>query len=253
MRSIFALTTIALALTACNKADDHVHDGPNFSHQGHMEAPDHHRTHGDEAHDTEIYTSREESVGYEREEGYVASSEFEQNRRATNTVDSDVDRRDAISAESQEFLREAASAGATEVELGRIAAQRAHNDRVRDYGQRMVTDHSSANEDLERVARDVGVQVSSEPNPHHDSMIDRVANEQGESFDREYLNMMVNDHQKVVTKFEEQAQNGPDPEVKAFAQRTLPTLREHLRLARDLADDLDLGDTQARLEDGEGD
>jgi putative membrane protein len=133
------------------------------------------------------------------------------------------------------FFNEAATGGMAEVELGRLAAQKAQNPDVKRFGERMVTDHSKVNEELKQLAGRKGVTVPATPTAEQKEEMDRLAKLSGPAFDREYMKMMVEDHDKDVKAFQEQAANASDPDVKSFASKTLPTLEEHQKLAHDIA------------------
>jgi putative membrane protein len=134
-----------------------------------------------------------------------------------------------------DFLREASMGGLMEVTLGRMARERAASPDVRQFGQRMIDDHTRANADLMTLARSTGVNPPKTLDAEHQQMVDRVSGLIGEAFDREYMRMMVQDHIKDVSQFERQAANAGNAEISLFAQRTLPVLRQHLEMARDIA------------------
>jgi putative membrane protein len=133
------------------------------------------------------------------------------------------------------FAREAARDGQMEIEAGRLAMSKASNADVRAFGQRMVNDHSSANVDLRRVASMRGMTLAEDMSDEQRGHMDELSRLSGAEFDRRYMQMMVQDHQKAVQKFENEANNGQDSAVRDFAARMLPTLREHLKMAQDLA------------------
>lgn len=153
-------------------------------------------------------------------------------RRDSKLV-SDADRRATPSGEM--FVREAAEDGMTEVELGRMAAAQGQDERVRRFGQRMFDDHGKVNQELRDLARDEGISLPIDPTAKVRSMKDRFSGLSGETFDRRYMEQMVEDHETDVRKFEQEARDNPNPRVRAFADRTLPALREHLREAREIA------------------
>jgi putative membrane protein len=130
------------------------------------------------------------------------------------------------------FMVQAADGGITEVQLGRLATQRAGDPAVRDFGQRMVVDHGRANTELIQIARQQGVALPNDMSPEHRALYDRLAVMSGPDFDRAYMRTMVDDHTKDVADFQREAQTGRDPMVRAWAARTLPVLQEHLRLAQ---------------------
>jgi putative membrane protein len=137
--------------------------------------------------------------------------------------------------QDEKFFVEAASGGMLEVELGRLATERATSAEVKAFGQRMVTDHGRANQQLLQIAVAQGKTAPKEMLPEHRQHRDQLARLKGAEFDRMYMQHMVQDHKKDVSEFEKQAANGSDPALRSFAQETLPVLREHLTLAQTLA------------------
>ncbi len=140
-----------------------------------------------------------------------------------------------ISPQDQKFLKEAAAGGMEEVKLGQLAVQKAANTDVKSFGQRMVDDHSKANDRLKQLAAQKGVALSSALPPDMKNDIDRLTKLSGAAFDKMYMSMMVKDHKKDVSEFEKETSKADDANVKSFAQQTLPTLREHLQMAESVA------------------
>lgn len=138
----------------------------------------------------------------------------------------------------EDFVKEAASAGLMEVELGRYAEQNAMNPRVRNFGTMMVRDHSKANDELKAVASQKNLQVPSTMEDSHMNKLNELKKKTGAEFDKEYMKEMVDDHEKDVDNFRKQSENGSDPDVKAFASRTLPILQMHLDSAKSIRDAL---------------
>lgn len=130
------------------------------------------------------------------------------------------------------FVHEAAIGGLAEVELGRLATQNASSDDVKQFGQRMVDDHGKANDELKALAAKKGITLPTELDQKHQALRDRLAKQQGAAFDKAYMSEMLSDHQKDVAAFQREAKSGSDPDVKAWAQKTLPTLQEHLKMAK---------------------
>lgn len=133
-----------------------------------------------------------------------------------------------------DFVRDAARGGMAEVALGRLAEQQGADDRVKEYGRRMVADHGQKNDELARIATGKGMTPPAEPTAQQRADAQRLGRLNGEAFDRAYARQMVVDHRKTVALFEKQARSGRDPELKDFAERTLPALREHLQMAQQL-------------------
>jgi putative membrane protein len=134
----------------------------------------------------------------------------------------------------QQFLRQAASDGLAEVQLGTMAARQAASPEVQRFGQRMVTDHTKANQELMALAQSKHISIPKDIDKEHQKTAEALAKQEGASFDREYLRHMVTDHEKAVQLFSRVAQEGKDADIKAFASKTLPTLQEHLQMARQL-------------------
>ena len=130
------------------------------------------------------------------------------------------------------FVEKAAIGGMAEVELGNLAQQKAASDQVKQFGARMVTDHSKANDELKQIASTKGVQLPSALDDQHKTEMDRLQTMSGADFDKAYMSHMVDDHKQDVAEFKKEANGGKDGDVKGFAAKTLPTLEEHLKLAQ---------------------
>jgi len=140
-----------------------------------------------------------------------------------------------MTASERMFIRKAAEGGKAEVELGKLAQEKAASPEVKQFGERMVNDHSKANDQLKEVAQKEGVTLPTKLDAKDAATKARLEKLSGEAFDRAYMKDMVADHKTDVAEFEREARSGSDPDLKAFAQKTLPTLREHLRMASDAA------------------
>lgn len=140
-----------------------------------------------------------------------------------------------IADSDRDFITEAASGGQMEVELGRIATKNAAAKRVKEFGQRMVTDHGKADAQLKQIAAKKGVTLPAKPAEDHHAKMEELSRLKGEEFDRAYMQEMVDDHEHDVDAFREASKEAKDPDVKSFAAKTLPTLEAHLRMAKDVA------------------
>lgn len=134
-----------------------------------------------------------------------------------------------LSSADRKFVEEAAEGGQMEVELGQMAKQKASNDAVKQFGERMATDHSKANQELAQLAAGKGIELPKQPGRKAQSEQDRLSKASGSTFDREYVKMMVKDHEKDVAAFKRASKDAKDPDVKAWAAKTLPTLEDHLK------------------------
>ncbi len=139
-----------------------------------------------------------------------------------------------LSSSDKKFVMDAAMGGMLEVELGKLAVQRATSDAVKQFGQRMVDDHSKANTELMTLAQSKGVTLPGELDQKQRSEIDKLTRMSGADFDRAYSKKMLSDHIKDVSMFERQSTRGADADLRAFAAKTLPTLKEHLQMVKTL-------------------
>jgi len=130
------------------------------------------------------------------------------------------------------FAAAAAVAGLAEVGTGRLALERATNQDIRKFAQRMIDDHSKANQELTSLATSKGITLPRGLDVKDQAASEALACEQGEKFDRCYAKMQLTAHMDAVALFKAEAEHGQDPEIKAWASRTLPTLREHLKMIR---------------------
>jgi putative membrane protein len=131
----------------------------------------------------------------------------------------------------QDFVTNAAQGGLAEVELGKIAEDRASAADVKKFGQQMVDDHGKANDELKTIAAKAGAAVPASPSSSQKEMANSLKQKSGVDFDNAYAKAMVKDHHEAIALFKTEAASGKDPDLKAFAQKTLPTLETHLKMA----------------------
>ena len=137
------------------------------------------------------------------------------------------------SASDTKFAKEAAEGGMTEVELGKVAVKNASSDKVKQFGQKMIDDHSKAGDELKSVAAKNNITLPTELDAKHKAMVDKMAAMTGTQFDRAYMKDMVKDHTMDVADFQKEANNGSNADFKSFAGKALPTLQQHLTMAQE--------------------
>ena len=130
------------------------------------------------------------------------------------------------------FAMKAAQGGIAEVQLGQLAAEKGMSQEVKTFGQRMVDDHTKANDQLKGIAEKEGMTLPTSLNAKDQALLTKLQNASGEKFDQEYIKSMVKDHEEDVKEFQKEANNGSDPQLKDFASQTLPTLQSHLEMAK---------------------
>jgi|SRR5450631_58546 putative membrane protein len=133
------------------------------------------------------------------------------------------------------FIKSAAEGGMSEVELGQLAQQKAMNPAVKGFGAMMVKDHTAANEKLKALAATKQVGLPDSPSVMQKASKAKLDMMSGDSFDTSYVKGMIDDHKDDIKEFQKEAADGKDPQVKAFAAATLPTLKMHLKKIQSIA------------------
>ncbi len=142
---------------------------------------------------------------------------------------------DIVTGGDLAFMNDAAPGGLAEVELGKLALERAASPQVKKFAQQMIEDHSMAGKKLEQLAQLKKVELSPGILPEAKQTKEKLSKLNGENFDREYVKAMLQVHEKDVAAFEAVSKNATDADVKAFAAATTPTLEHHLEMIREIA------------------
>ena len=136
------------------------------------------------------------------------------------------------------FATKAARGGLAEVQLGQLASEKATDPDVKSFAQRMVTDHTRANDELQQLASAKGWSLPSALDARSRGTMAKLQRSTGAAFDRAYMNAMVADHNADVAQFRAYSKSGADAELKSWAGTTLPTLEEHQKMAKETASKL---------------
>lgn len=142
---------------------------------------------------------------------------------------------DKLNENDQAFLTKAAQGNMAEVRLGRLAAERAAGDRVKQFGRRMIQEHGKAQQELTALAQQNSWTLPTEVSEEQKKLYDTLAQHSGEAFDKAYMEQMVKDHEMDVALYERASVNTAHAGLKEYATRTLPTLKEHLKMAKEIA------------------
>ena len=132
------------------------------------------------------------------------------------------------------FVQKAAEGGAAEVQMAQLAQSKASSQAVKDLANKLVADHTKANDNLKPLATKDNITWPTGLSAKDQAEYNKLQALSGAEFDREYAKMMLSDHRKDVSEFEKQSTRGGDADLKAFATKTLPTLKEHLQMAESL-------------------
>ncbi|QRM34433.1 DUF4142 domain-containing protein [Microvirga sp. VF16] len=133
----------------------------------------------------------------------------------------------AMNITAAQFVTQAANSDMFEIQSSQLALNKTQDSRIRDFAQQMVQDHTAASDKLKAAAQ--GQTVPTALDQEHAQMLQQLQQASDNDFNRSYVRMQLDGHQKAVTLFDNYGQNGDDAQIKQFAQQTLPTLRQHLQ------------------------
>jgi putative membrane protein len=136
------------------------------------------------------------------------------------------------------FVTEARSGVLMEVELGSYAEKNAASSKVKEFGRRMVQDHSKDRDELQFLASKKNITIPDVPGEKFQKHIDELEKKKGSDFDKAYMSFMVSDHHDDIDEFEKESKNGKDADIVSFANKGLPVLKEHLSMAQSITDKL---------------
>jgi putative membrane protein len=137
-----------------------------------------------------------------------------------------------LSKDDEDFVIKAAEAGNSEVSEGNLAASKATDPDVKSFASTMVTDHGKAGDELKSFATSRGMTLPTGPGKDGEAAMDKLSKKSGTDFDKAYMEQAVKDHEHAVKAFEKASRDAKDPDLKAWAAKTLPTLQHHLELAK---------------------
>jgi putative membrane protein len=140
-----------------------------------------------------------------------------------------------LSSADRSFVEQAAAGGLAEVQDAQLAEQKSASNDIKQFAGLMITDHTQVNTELKQIAQGKGITPPNAPTRAQQRAEEDLKNLSGGEFDRQYMKQQVDDHQKTVGLFQTEANAGQDAQLKAFAQKYLPKLQQHLQMAQSLA------------------
>jgi len=138
-----------------------------------------------------------------------------------------------LDSADKSFLQSAYEDGLAEIHMAGLGVKKTGNEEIKTFAMKLEADHGKANGEMMTLAENKKVAFAKKPDMV-DTAKEKMLDLRGPSFDKAFIDGMVNDHEKAIAAFEKAAGEAKDPDVKAFAAKTLPTLREHLSMAKDL-------------------
>ena len=142
----------------------------------------------------------------------------------------------AVDEEDSKFATEAAVGGMAEVELGKLALEKATSQQVKDFASMMVKDHGAANTELMAIAQQKNITLPSTVDDDHKKKMDDLSKKTGADFDKAYVDEMVSGHKSTLKLMEDEARDGKDTDLKAFAAKTAPVVQSHLVMINKIND-----------------
>jgi putative membrane protein len=136
----------------------------------------------------------------------------------------------ALSPQDKDFIVQTAQDSLAEIELAHLAEQRATSPAVKEYAKHMISDHTDASNSLKELALGKGIDIPTQLDAQHQAIISRLSSLNGRTFDVNYADQMVKDHQKVVSALKTEADRG-ESDLRNWSRKTLPTIQEHLKMA----------------------
>ena len=152
----------------------------------------------------------------------------------TNTADSTTKTTDtvqstmAVDSSDAKFAKNAAGGGMAEIQLSKLAEQKSTNDKIKDFAAMMVTDHGKAGDSLAMIAKNKNIALPTALDTDHQKKYDELSKKSGRDFDKGYVMCMVDDHNGALKLMKDEAVNGKDADLKAFASKTAPVVQMHL-------------------------
>jgi putative membrane protein len=137
-----------------------------------------------------------------------------------------------LSKSDRKFIMTAASAGLAEVQAAQLAEQKSQDATVKEFAQKMITDHTANNKELASLAAQKGITIPTAPDAKDQKQIDALSKLDGAKFDHTYLKDQVRDHETVLKLMQKEAADGRDADLKSFAQTTTPVIQQHLDMAK---------------------
>lgn len=134
----------------------------------------------------------------------------------------------------KKFVKKAAEGGMAEIAMGKLAQEKGATQAVKEFGQKLVDDHTKADNQLKEVAAKENLEIPSSMSKKHQKEVNKLSKLSGPEFDKAFIKRAVKDHKKDIQEFQAEAQHGSNPSVREFASNNVPVLEQHLNIAENL-------------------
>jgi putative membrane protein len=132
-----------------------------------------------------------------------------------------------VSPQDSNFVKNASMDNQMQIKMGQLASQKGTSKEVKDFGQQLASDFTKRNQDLKEIAQNKGLPFANDIDTERQMKIDNIAKKSGGDFDRAFVSMLAQDNRNHIDQFEKEARDGKDAEIKSFASKELPVLRQH--------------------------
>jgi putative membrane protein len=151
-----------------------------------------------------------------------------------NTMNNTDTSKATVDQNAVNFSQAAAAGGMMEVQVGNLAQKNSKNKAIQDYGKMLVNDHTSLNNELKDLANQKNITLPSTVTSEQQDKIDKLSKETGSAFDKDFISMAIDDHEKDIDNFKKAGDNLTDQDLKDFIVKALPTLQKHLDKAKEI-------------------
>lgn len=158
----------------------------------------------------------------------ITSTDTTNRMNSNDTMNTTSNAAPTVGSTEQDFAKDAAVGGMMEVQLGNIAEKNSSTKSIQDFGKMMVDDHTKINDQLKDIASKKNIALPSMLPQDKQDKVDKLSKETGKDFDKDYVDMMVDDHKKDIDAFKKAGDKMTDPDLKDFVIKSLPTLQKHL-------------------------
>lgn len=139
---------------------------------------------------------------------------------------------DTVSTHDKEFLKNAAENDQAEIALGELGQKKGISDAVKTTGEHLVKEHKKSSEEVAHLASQKGIELKNEPTAVAKRMVDALEKKEGAAFDKEFMDAVEKSHKKAISMFENAVKGIKDPDIKSFAEKSIPELKKHLEMAQ---------------------
>jgi len=162
----------------------------------------------------------------------------ESKKEASSSAKKETKKKRGLAGDDAKYMRQMAQSDLAEVQAGKLGAQKASSGEVKKFAQHMVDDHGKQLSEARDLAKKKNMQLPSQPMTKHQDAMKKLKEASGQRFDKVFMQQMVKDHEDALKLAQDAAKNAKDPELKAAAEKAVPVIQNHLKMAKEIASSL---------------